>query len=175
MRLRPRVEVFCFRGPKVLAGYRGYVLFPGGGIDPRENAVEAAKREFAEEASRRLTNCTIAHPQTTQKWSDKYKSDGKEWKKNFDGGVTTWVTGSSSDEIQALKHRDFETSLEWKPVDEVIEKLKSLKGTDWANDNLTRIAILTAHNKMRLDRVKRAAIITPRFDEYPVLSWKDTP
>jgi 8-oxo-dGTP pyrophosphatase MutT (NUDIX family) len=129
------------------------VLFPGGGIDSKENAVQAAKREFAEEAARRLTNCTVAHPPTLQIWPAGYKATGKSWKKDYDGGQTVWMTGSCSDEIQDnLRHKDFAPSLSWKPVAEVIDKLRALTDGDWAADNRTRLAILEAHQKMRLDR-----------------------
>jgi 8-oxo-dGTP pyrophosphatase MutT (NUDIX family) len=164
MRYRPRVEVFCFRGSRVLAGIadEGYVIFPGGGIDPSENAVEAAKREFAEEASRRLTNCTVAHPPTTQPWPDGYKNDGMKWKKGYDGGHTVWMTGSCSDELPSLKHPDYEPSVTWRPIDDVIAMVKKAKG--WEKDNAVRLAILQAHQTMRLDRAPaKAAGVFPRL------------
>lgn len=167
MRFRPRVEVFCFRGPRVLAGIakEGYVIFPGGGIDPRENAVEAAKREFAEEASRRLTNCTVAHPPTTQEWPEGYKSRGmggkQAWKANYDGGHTVWLTGSCGDELEGLRHKDYEPTIKWRLVEDVIRLVKA-STPGWEKDNAARLRILKAHQGMRLNR-------TPAKTAFPVL------
>ena len=132
MRLRPRVEVFCFRGKRVLAGYnpeKDYVLFPGGGIDHNESAIEAAKRETAEEAGRRLTTCTVAHPPTVQKW--------KAPEDDYDGCLTYWMTGSCSDSpLPELSHPDYESTLAWRPIDSVVAQLRSKMGKGGWDDNI---------------------------------------
>jgi 8-oxo-dGTP pyrophosphatase MutT (NUDIX family) len=168
MKYRPRVEVFCFRGATVLSGVAkgGYVLFPGGGIDPKENAVEAAKREFAEEAGRRLINCTVAHPPSTQAWPKAYR-ESKGWKEGFEGGQTVWMTGScSSEDLPSLHHKDYEPSLSWRQVDDVIVRLKKELDGGWASDVRVRLAILRAHQMMRLDRAPA------KVGAFPVLSLR---
>lgn len=166
MRLRPRAEVICFKGNKVLAGYhaKGYTLFPGGGIDPGESAIEAAKREAMEEADRRVITCTVAHPPTVQRWPDGY-AEKKPWSKGYDGGLTYWMTGSTSEEHAhadpAQRHKDFEPIFSWHRIDEVLARLKGEVGTnsDWADDARVRIAVLQAHQELARPRqdTKRAA------------------
>jgi 8-oxo-dGTP pyrophosphatase MutT (NUDIX family) len=156
MRLRPRSEVLCFKGNKVLAGIadKGFVMFPGGGIDPNESAIEAAKREAYEEADRRVINCNAAHPPTVQKWPEDYAASNEgKWGKGFDGGITYWMTGSCGDHVHEdpkERHEDFEEEFKWMPVDEVMAKLKEELGddTDWADDVKVRIKILETHKDM---------------------------
>lgn len=165
MRLRPRAEVICFKGNKVLCGINtegDYCLFPGGGVDPNESAVQAAKREALEECDRKVTGCTVAHPATTQVWPKDYAASNEgKWGKGFDGGITYWMTGSTSDgylhEDPKERHEDFEKIFEWKPISVVLDQLKKELGndTDWADDVKTRIAILEAHQAMH-ERVKKA-------------------
>jgi 8-oxo-dGTP pyrophosphatase MutT (NUDIX family) len=148
MNYRPRVEVFCFRGPRVLAGYskHGYVVFPGGGIDRKENAIEAAKREFLEEAHRYVRNLTIAHTPTTQVWPKDYA------KKNlgYDGGTTIWMTGSCGELLPTTPHKDYESSLDWRKIEDVVNLIvHSPTYNDWKEDNDTRISILESHRRSR--------------------------
>lgn len=178
MQLRPRVEVFCFRGPKVLAAFRPeYVVFPGGGVDPKETAIEAAKRECAEEAARRLINCNVAHKPTSQKWPDGYTDDLSEedaWKKDYDGGMTYWMTGSCSEDlVPELKHKDLE-KFEWMRVCEVLDRLKKDLGNGWDDDNKVRIDILEAHETMRLEREpEKVSTLFPTKSPFPVLQFKE--
>lgn len=179
MRLRPRAEVICFKRNRVLCGYNTELnccFFPGGGIDPNESAVEAAKRECLEESDRRLINCTTAHPPTTQVWPDDYQASNEgKWGSGFHGGYTHWMTGSCSDDLVHKdpedRHEDYETIYEMKPVKEVLDRLQAElgRGTDWEEDVKTRIAILKNHLQMH-KVVKEAeappqsgAISTPRL------------
>jgi 8-oxo-dGTP pyrophosphatase MutT (NUDIX family) len=164
MRLRPRAEVICFKDNKVLCNLnRSYVVFPGGGIDPKESAIEAAKREAREEAARRVINCTIAHEPTVQIWPKGYaETKGGKWAAGYDGGLTHWMTGSTSEEPQAEKHPDFEPGFAWHPVAEVLARLKreGAKESAWADDVRARIEILTAHQDLKV-RLKEAGLRTP--------------
>lgn len=150
MRLRPRVEVFCFRENRVLAGWDAegsFVIFPGGGIDPGESAIEAAKRETAEEAGRRLINCTVAHPATVQAWPAGHDPNNAS---GYVGSLTTWVTGSCSDEFQEdLSHPDYYPSITWRRIEDVVKELHKTLGNGWDDDNRVRLSILEAQQKLR--------------------------
>ena len=153
MRLRPRAEVICFKRGKTLCGFnpdKGYCLFPGGGVDPNESAIEAAKREAWEEADRRVVNCTVAHEPTVQLWPDGYAEEkGMEWARGYKGGYTYWMTGSTSDDPfhddPKDRHEDYEDIFTWHPIPFVIEKLKGEVKGDWAEDVKVRIKILQQH------------------------------
>jgi 8-oxo-dGTP pyrophosphatase MutT (NUDIX family) len=151
MNFRPRAEVFIFKRNNILCAYTPtYVCFPGGGIDKGENAREAAIREGFEEAGRRVINCTVAHPPTHQIWSKQYKKQfhGAE---GYDGGITFWMTGSSSDTpvSEGERHKDYMPGMNWHPVKEVISKLKSEQSGDWADDVRVRLKILQTHLQMQ--------------------------
>ena len=159
MHLRPRAEVFIFKRNRILCAYRkGYVCFPGGGVDKNENPKEAAIREGAEEAGRKVSNCTVAHPPTVQLWTKEYIKDveGKKgWAagKDYAGGFTYWMTGSSSElpVPPSERHPDYEPNMDWHPVKAVIAKLKNeLKG-DWKDDVQARLKILETHLLMQKD------------------------
>lgn len=147
MKLRPRSEVICFKRNRVLCAMKpDYVCFPGGGVDPKESPVEAAKREGREEAGREIINCTPAHPPTVQLWPEGYAKD-KPWAKGHTGGFTFWMTGSTSENPvpPSDRHKDYEPLMDWHPVRVVLQRLKKHLTGDWADDNKVRIAILEAH------------------------------
>jgi len=176
MNLRPRAEVFIFKRNRVLCAYRpDYVCFPGGGVDKGENAREAAIREGFEEAGRKVINCTVAHPPTVQIWSKEYKEKkgaDKAWAREFDGGLTYWMTGSSSDNPvpPADRHPDYETRMDWHPVREVIQKLKPEQSGNWADDVKVRIKILETHLAMQ-ERHKEAEFsLSLPAKPFPVLT-----
>lgn len=151
MRIRPRAEVICFKENKVLVHYAdgGWTVFPGGGIEPHESAVAAAKRECLEEADRVLINCTPAHPPTVQVWPAEYNKT-KAWAKDYDGGLTYWMTGSTSQDplrTEGKRHRDYE-EFQWRPVAEVLRELRGELHGAWADDVKVRLSILEAHQKM---------------------------
>ena len=157
MRLRPRAEVFIFKKNRILCASRkdrgqSYIVFPGGGIDFNESAKDAAIRECFEEAGRKLSNCTVAHPPTVQRWSPEYfKGRGSKWQQGFEGGFTYWMTGSSSDNAMApaYRHPDYEGGMEWKTVKEVIESLKKELSGDWGDDAKVRLKVLETHLGMQ--------------------------
>lgn len=160
MKLRPRAEVICFKGNRVLANLRPYVAFPGGGIEANESPIEGAKREAAEECGRVVTTCTVAHPPTVQVWPKGYR---EEWQKDFTGGYTYWMTGSTSDAPTLEKHEDYEGGFRWYPLSEVINRLKADMHGDWADDVRVRLAVCENHQKL-LQPVKIAtpyAVATP--------------
>lgn len=166
MRLRPRAEVICFKGNRVLCGYapKGYVMFPGGGIDHKESAVAAAKRECMEECDRELRNCTPALEPTVQLWPEGYaEAKGNKWADGYEGGLTYWMTGSCSEapiHAGAGRHPDYEACFDWKPIDEVLGRLaRDMKG-NWADDTKARIAILKTHQQMHR-RHKEAQRLAP--------------
>lgn len=145
MKLRPRAEVICFKGTKVLADLRPYVTFPGGGIDPNESPIQAAKREAMEEADRTVITCTVAHPPSVQLWPDSYNMKGS---KKYDGGFTYWLTGSTGDlpdHGAGERHKDYQPGFMWYPLSHVITKLKADIHGDWADDVRVRLAICEAH------------------------------
>jgi 8-oxo-dGTP pyrophosphatase MutT (NUDIX family) len=149
MHLRPRVEVLCFKGQRVLRSLaHGYVCFPGGGIDPRESAIQAAKRECLEEADRVLINCTIAHPPTVQLWPASYKKENPQ----YAGGLTYWLTGSTSDgpyhDDPGNRHPDYQADFAWASIEKVLGELQAEVTGDWADDVRTRIAILQAAQQL---------------------------
>jgi 8-oxo-dGTP pyrophosphatase MutT (NUDIX family) len=150
MRLRPRAEVFCFNGNKVLAAIRqDYVVFPGGGIDKGETPVQAAQREGAEESARRVTDLRVAHEPTAQTWPAGYRMKG------FDGGYTFWMTGKASyDEIPSLLHKDKE-EFRWMPVSDVLQALEKFHDNGWTEDNDVRIRVLRAHQAMSVKTAGR--------------------
>lgn len=151
MKLRLRAEAMCFKDDKVLCHWkRGYVCFPGGGVDANESPVKAAKREFMEEADRVLLNCTVAHEPTNQVWPAGY-SKKEKWAKGYEGGLTFWITGTTSaDPVHRGSQRDadFESEFAWHPVAEVVEKLEKEMTGDWADDVKVRHTILETHLKM---------------------------
>jgi 8-oxo-dGTP pyrophosphatase MutT (NUDIX family) len=152
VKLRPRVEVFCFKDDKVLCHrLAGYVTFPGGGIDPFESAIMAARRETFEETDRALINARVAHPPTAQVWPDDTK--GKPWAKGFDGGYTYWITGSVGDAPRRQpgeRHADYE-EFEWLPIGAVLGWLgeDKAKPTAWSDDIDVRRDILQTHMDLR--------------------------
>jgi 8-oxo-dGTP pyrophosphatase MutT (NUDIX family) len=142
MRLRPRVEVLCFRDDKVLVAEdpeKHYLFFPGGGVDPKESVLDAARRETSEEAARQLRAVTVAHPPTVQLWPDDY---GPKWGKGYQGGFTHWCTAVTTEFPEAKRHKDYE-EFSWRPITEVIAALKKEVNGDWADDVRTRLQILT--------------------------------
>ena len=179
MRLRPRAEVISTKENRVLAGYnqeKGYVIFPGGGIDPNESAIEAAKREAFEEADRVLINCTVAHPPTVQVWPEDYAASNEgKWGKGFHGGLTYWMTGSTSKDPfhadPAERHEDYEEIFEWKPIREVIARLKQDLHGDWAEDVKVRLKVLETHLDMQKRhkeaQLRKLATFLPRLSLNP--------
>lgn len=152
MRLRPRAEALCFKDNSVFCHWKnGYVCFPGGGVDPNESPVKAAKREFMEEADRVLMNCTVAHEPTSQVWPEGY-SKKEKWSRGYDGGLTFWMTGTTFDTpvhaTASLRHPDYEEGFSFKPIREVLEKLKKEEEGPWADDVKVRRTILETHLKM---------------------------
>lgn len=149
MKLRPRAEALCFRHDKVLCHWtNGYVCFPGGGVDPNESPIQAAKRETMEEADRVLMNCTIAHEPTTQVWPASYAKKAK-WSKGYDGGLTFWITGTVMNNplhrSGAGQHEDYEPAFAWHDISDVLDRLATEASGDWADDVAIRQSILRAH------------------------------
>ena len=147
MKLRARSEVLIFKDGKVLANLaKGYVCFPGGGIDPKETPVEAAKRECLEEADRVLIGCTPAHPATDQIWGTAFKARKADWCNGFDGGTTHWMTGSSSrlpyHPDPRMRHEDFEPGFAWYAPEALMAKLAAEADGEWADDVKVRRSIL---------------------------------
>lgn len=144
MKLRVRAEAIIFKRNRVLCKLEPYVCFPGGSIDPHESANAAAIRETFEEAGRKLTHPSVAHPPTTQLWAKGFDKLGKD----YEGGFTYWMTGSAADlpVVPLDRHDDFEPDMDWHPVKEVIVKLKSESAnSDWSDDVKVRIKILETH------------------------------
>src|SRR5271157_958077 len=162
MKLRVRAEVLSFKDGKVLCHWnRGYATFPGGGVDPNESPVKAAKRECMEEADRVLVNCVVAHEPTTQTWPAGYAKREK-WAKGYEGGLTYWMTGTTSEtpfhHLRDARHKDYE-EFEWKPLEEVITRLKEeLKG-DWHADVEVRLKLL--ETQVEMAKPIKAAWSTP--------------
>jgi len=156
MRLRPRAEVFIFKRNRVLCARHKehgheYTVFPGGGVDSGESARSAAIREGFEEAGRRVINCTVAHAPSVQIWSEEYKKRREQWKDEYEGSFTYWMTGSSSDNPipPAYRHPDYEPNMDWHPVKEVIEQLKKELNGDWKDDVAVRLKVLETHLNMQ--------------------------
>lgn len=149
--LRPRAEVIVFRAGKVLADLTpGYVCFPGGGMDGRESAVEAATREYLEEADRILAGVTIAHCPTSQMWSEAYKAKKKKWTgKSTVGGYTHWLTGRTSvNPFHAdpkERHADYQKGFDWYSPEDLLKKLSLHGNGEWSEDVAVRSAILRSH------------------------------
>lgn len=172
MKLRPRAEVITFKQNRVLCAYhkdKGYVIFPGGGIDPQESALDAAKRETFEEAGRKLVHPSVAHAPTTQIWPKGYaEKKGNKWANGYEGGYTFWMTGSVADLPlpPSERHKDFETGMDWRPVKEVIQRLKEDMGGDWNDDAKIRMKILETHLQMQ-QKHKEAAPVSLLFVSRP--------
>jgi 8-oxo-dGTP pyrophosphatase MutT (NUDIX family) len=161
MKLRPRAEVFCFKNGKVLCHWAsGYTVFPGGGIDVNESAMQAAKREAMEEADRVVLNCMAAHEPTVQMWAEGYAAKNK-WAKGHTGGLTYWMVGTTSEkpftpEVNAKeRHKDYEKDYAWHEIPEVLKQLKTETDGDWKDDVAVRIGIL--ENQVKLEEPLKAA------------------
>jgi hypothetical protein len=84
-----------------------------------------------------------------QIWPDgkkpKWAADG------FTGNLTYWMTGSTSVDTMhsgiANRHPDYRHEFQWKPLDEVAQRLAHEAG-GWEDDAKTRLAILQAHQKI---------------------------
>ena len=170
MRLRPRSEIFIFKDMRVLADTTGsWVVFPGGGINPNETPIEGAKREALEEAARRVINLTPAHCPTVQLWSEEFRKANK-WAKDYVGGYSYWFTGSTSDEPERKKHRDYQPGFAWHSVKECIDKLRHESGGKWADDVHVRIKILEAH--VAAHQPRKISSLFPRASKFPSLATK---
>lgn len=170
MRLRPRAEIFIFKEKRVLADLtsHSYVTFPGGGIEMNETPIEAAKREAVEECARRVINLTPAHPPSVQLWPEGFSKVNK-WGKDYVGGYSHWFTGSSSDEPEKKKHKDFQKGFDWHPVQECIDRLKHDSGGSWGDDVRVRIKILEAHLAAHQPRKSAAKTLIPTNSPFPAL------
>jgi 8-oxo-dGTP pyrophosphatase MutT (NUDIX family) len=174
MRLRARAEALCFKGNRVLCAFapEGYVVFPGGGIDVDESAREAARREAAEESDRRVSDLHVAHPPTVQLWPPGYANG--TWSKDYQGGLTYWMTGSASEDPIHVnpkeRHKDFMPGFAWRPIDEVLLRLKRELDGDWAEDSKVRVQILEAH--LQIDRKIKVAAAIPLCVRYGVPELK---
>lgn len=147
MKLRVRAEVFAFKRNKVLADLEGsWVVFPGGGVDPGESPKDAAKREAREEAGRKVINLTVANPPSVQIWPKDYaEKKGAKWAEGYEGGLSYWFTGSTSDDVTLDEHEDFQAGFKWHPIDVVMRRLKQELNGDWKDDVSVRIKVLETH------------------------------
>ena len=148
MKFRPRAEAICFRNDTVLADWTmPYVCFPGGGVDPGESAVDAVIRETWEEAGRRLLHPQVLHPPVENAWKTRPKG---AWAEGYDGSRTYWFTGTTQiDPVRGVKHQDFQPHFSWKPIAQILERLRHDKDGSWAAEVRARIAILEAHQAGR--------------------------
>lgn len=173
MKLRVRAEAIIFKRNRVLCAVKHYVLFPGGGVDPNESALDAARRETFEETGRKLIHASVAHPPTMQLWPKGYADrKGNKWADGYQGGFTYWMTGSASDlpVDPASRHADYESTIDWLPVREILEKLKVDATGEWSDDAKVRIKILETHMEMQRDQ--KEAMITSLFspvNSFPIL------
>ncbi len=175
MKLRARAEVIIFKRNRVLCSVGSYVTFPGGGIDPNESALDAARRETFEESGRKLIHASVAHPPTTQLWPKGYaEKKGNKWADGYDGGFTYWMTGSAADlpVVPGERHKDYEADTDWRPVKEIIEKLKADAAGSWGDDVKVRIKILETHLDMQRDHKEAAPSLISIFNpkRFPTLS-----
>jgi 8-oxo-dGTP pyrophosphatase MutT (NUDIX family)/GNAT superfamily N-acetyltransferase len=154
---RPRVEAIVLKGlgttrPKVLLQHKDDVyLFPGGGIDPGEEATEAAERETGEEAGVNTRNHEHLQLSVKRKWTkremDHRKRKGKT-DMTYRGSMTEWVAA----EHAPGKHELYgiegdEQKPIWWTVDKAMDYLKE-KGKE--KGSLGRL------NNIRFQALQRA-------------------
>ena len=167
---RPRVEVHAFKTvngvPHVLAvKQRGQFAFPGGGIEPGQSPLEAAKREMLEE-----TGYKIKKPKTkgstrsyvmSPKWQKKApKKHGKSYT-----GVVNQIVQADLDELDLSRYNsegDAMKGLKLYPLDEVekslgseVKRLDPSKAHEWKHRFDPAYQSIRSKNK-RFKRVRFA-------------------
>lgn len=100
---RERAELFALKDGKVYGGLYDNGTFGvfGGGIDPGEDALQAATREFAEEAGWSIRNPRLITPAAFDyDWKPPYKSTKQARRaEKYRGSRTYYVAGDLGDEL----------------------------------------------------------------------------
>jgi len=133
---RPRVELFARKDGKILSG-----LFPqqgvgvyGGGVDPGEDPLGAAQREFLEEAGYNVKNVApIDVAPFRQRWLKAHNSPKQlARKKEFPGGTLTHAfVGDIVGNKQGLgeDHSSWLKDVGFRSVDELLEIQRGVLGS----------------------------------------------
>jgi 8-oxo-dGTP pyrophosphatase MutT (NUDIX family) len=143
---RPRVEVFIVDDKnRVLAGRHpeGNVIFPGGGVEEKEELLAAGKREALEEVGRRVSHLRKLTDPIRVAFSEVMKKDqGSE----YAGSDTTYLVGRDAGRDTYLHGADdgWKMRARFRDIDKVIADLKKTeaKGHDYAAYDRAAIDVL---------------------------------
>jgi hypothetical protein len=128
LKYRQRVEVFIVDDKnRVLAGRHpeGNVIFPGGGVEDKEELLAAGKREALEEVGRRVKRVRKLTDPVRVEWSPEMKKDDGNGAE-FVGSETIYLVGRDAGRDVYLHGADdgFKMRARFRAVDKLIADLK---------------------------------------------------
>jgi len=159
---RPRVDVFILdRKNRVLAGRSpsGNVIFPGGGIEDKEQLFAAGKREVLEEVGRRLRRIRSLGKPSRVRWTAGARKNQPE-DSEYVGSDTTYLVAQDDGRDPYLHGADdgFKMRAQFRTIDKVLADLTrtAAKEHDYSDYDRAAIAALDKLQK-RLSTKKRRA------------------
>ncbi len=151
---RKRVDVFILdEKNRVLAGKhpKGSVIFPGGGVEEKEQLLAAGKREALEEVGRRIKGLRKVTGPIRQKLPVKgYKGTETTFLVGKDGGRDTYLHGADD---------GFKMRASFRSIDKVLKDLKRTAATGhaWAShDRASAAALEKVQAKLKKAKLKKA-------------------